>query len=300
MPKMFNVRDESGGNLVSEDWLKKLNKELRDAGIEQRRRPWDAIRRYSQEFNISVDLSSGLAKQIFEWFEAHSKPGAHQVGSLYESIYFYDSQFWPVSIPIIYGSVQLNALDSLYQMPDPIKKELMSDKEQAWDYVVFWADCVDYGMGIDDLKKATSLDANGMQFLMSGDQELRASVSILSQLRPDSRAVLTCRMAVELFSKAYIALKQGLTERQAKSIGHDLNKCLDQFIKASGHSYFETIRAKLSVFPEIQDRYKEQDVTLDRLWNGFALAQSIGALTIREHTDRNTIEQVIPSKNANN
>lgn len=101
--------------MLSEEWLKKLNKEFRDAGVEQRRRPWEAIRRYSDEFHVSIDISSGLAKQIFEWFAAHSKPGAHQVGSLYESVYFYDSAFWSVSIPIVYGTAKLNALESLYQ-----------------------------------------------------------------------------------------------------------------------------------------------------------------------------------------
>lgn len=284
--------------MVSEDWLKRLNKEFRDSGVEQCRRPWDAIGRYSQEFNVSVDLSSDLAKKIFEWFEDHSKPGAHQVGSLYESVYFFDSQFWQVSIPIIFGSVQLNALNSLHEMPDQIKQELISDRQKIWGYIIFWADCVDYGLGIDDLNKVFSFNENGMQFLMSADQELRSAVSILSQLRPDPRAILACRMAVEIFFKACIALKQGLTKSQAKSIGHDLNKGLDKFMEVSGYSHWEAIRERLSIFPEISDRYTKQDVTLERLWEGFSLAQSIGALTIRELTDRNTIEQVIPSNNA--
>ena len=285
--------------MVSEDWLKKLNKELREAGVEQRRRPWDAIRRYSTEFNVTVDFSSDLAKQIFEWFESHSKPGAHQIGSLYESVYFYDAQFWPVSIPIVYGTVELNALKSLYQMPENIKNELMSDRKQAWDYVAFWADCVDYGLGLDDLRKISGLDSYGVQLLMSGDQELRAATSILNQPRPDSRAILTCRMAVEIFFKSYIALKKGLTERQSKSIGHDLNKGLDQFIEASGYDHWEEVRHKLSAFPAIHERYREQEITPDQLWDGFAMAQSIGTVIIREHTDRNTLEQVMASNKAN-
>ena len=61
--------------MISEGWLKKVNEEFRNAGIDQRRRPWDAISRYSTEFNTSVDISSDVANKIFEWFEAHSKPG---------------------------------------------------------------------------------------------------------------------------------------------------------------------------------------------------------------------------------
>ena len=77
--KAANNRLQKEIILVSEDWLKRLNKEFRDAEIEQRRRPWDAIRRYSNEFNTSVDLSSDVAKKICGWFEAHSKPGVHQI-----------------------------------------------------------------------------------------------------------------------------------------------------------------------------------------------------------------------------
>ena len=279
-----------------ENWLRKLNKEFRAAGVEQRRRPWDAISRYSNEFNVPVTLSSDLVKEIFEWFKAHSKPGAHQVGSLYNSVYFYDSQFWSVSIPIISGTVQLNALKSLDQMPDHIKNEMMADQKQAWDYMVFWSDCVDYGLGLDDLEKNSGLDSFGMQLLMSGDQELRAATSILNQPRSGSRAILPCRMALEIFFKSFIALKHGLTEKQAKSIGHDLNKGLSKFVEASGYDHFEAVRSKLSVFPEIHERYKEQEISGDRLWDGFAIAQSIGALIIREHTERNTLKQIIPSK----
>ncbi|MFA6063382.1 MAG: hypothetical protein WC736_12390 [Gallionella sp.] len=285
--------------MVSEDWIANLNKEFRDARIDQRHRPWEAIRRYSVEFNTAVDISSDVAKTIFKWFEDHSKPGVHQVGSQYEAVYSYDSQFWVVSIPIMYGTVQLNALDCLHEMPDGIKEEMMADHKGAWEYAIYWADCLDYGMGIDDLRKTQGLDAFGYQLLMSADQELRAATSILSQHRPDPRAILNCRMALEIFFKSYIALKNGLTQSEAKAIGHNLNKGLDRFIEVSGLDDWERIRQLLSVFPEIHERYKEQDITFQRLWDGYSLAHSVGAVIVREFTDRNTLQQVMASNNAN-
>jgi len=283
--------------LITEAWLKKTNIEFRNAGIDQQRRPWDAIRQYSTEFNTSVDLSSDVAKKIFEWFEKHSKPGVHQIGSMYESAYFYDSQFWAVSIPIAYGTVQLNALECLPQMTEDMKNEIISQQTQAWGYVAFWADCVDYGMGIDDLRHTTDLNEFGMQLLMSGDQELRAAAAILNQHRPDPRAILNCRMASEMFLKSFVALKVGLTEKQAKAIGHNLNKGLDKFIEVSGFDDWEKVRSTLSVFPAIHERYKKQNITSEILWEGYSFAQSIGTAIIREYTDRNTLEKVMASNN---
>lgn len=134
---------------------------------------------------------------------------------------------------------------------------------------------------------------------MSADQELRAATSILSQHRPDPRAILNCRMALEMYFKSYIALKTGLSQSQAKSIGHDLNKGLDRFIEVSGLNDWAKTRGLLTVFPEIHERYKEQDITLKRIWDGYSFAHSLGAVIIREFTDRNTLEQVMASNNAN-
>jgi hypothetical protein len=199
--------------IVSIEWLKKLNTEFRDAGIDQRKRPWEALRRYSKEYKQSIELSSDIANEIFDWFKTQSKPGIHEVGSLFETVYFFDATFWPVSVPLIYGTVQLNAFDCLYDMPEAIKSDLSSTPNTAWDYTIYWADCIDYGLGMDDLRKASNLDAFGMDLLAAADQELKAAISQLKEKRPDSRSILSSRMATELFIKSFIALKAGLTPK---------------------------------------------------------------------------------------
>lgn len=282
------------------EWLEKINQEFREVGIEQRKRPWEAMSRYSLEFKASFTLSSSIATEIFEWFKAQSRPGAHQIGSLFESVYYFDAEFWPVSIPIIYGTVHVNAIDCLQEMPPTLKAELTSTSGPAWDYVIFWADCIDYGIGISELRKRNDLDIFGLQLMAAGDQELRSAVSVLKERRPDSRAILTCRMATELFLKAYIALKEGLTENQAKDLGHNLEKCFDLFVKVSGYSQWAQLKNKLSVFPPIHARYDEQAQPPSAVWQGFAFAQSIGTVIVREKTGRNTISQVLSSNQALN
>jgi hypothetical protein len=53
------------------------------------------------------------------------------------------------------------------------------------------------------------------------------------------------------------------------------------------------------MYPEIHERYREQDITLKRLWDGYSLAHAVGAVIIREFTDRNTLKQVMASSSAN-
>ena len=279
--------------MINEEWLKKTNLLLREQGIEPRRRPLEAIRMYAEQNKTSVSFSSPLARTIFDWFYDNTKPGSHNTGALYESVYFFDSSFWLIQIPLIYGRVELNPISSLKNIPDSLKNDLMNNPKSGWDYNFFWADCVDYGFGIDDLYKDKKLNRFGIQLLMAGDQELRAATALLIQDRPQQRALLTCRMATELFIKSYIALKDQLSERQARSIGHDLFKAFDRFIEASGLKEWIPLRDQLSVFPAVNERYSEHNCKLDKLWSGFSIAQSFGAITIRNFTDRNIMAQVL-------
>ncbi len=193
----------------------------------------------------------------------------------------------------MFGRVQVNAIDCLQGMPPGLKAELTSTSKFAWDYVLFWADCIDYGLGISELLKATGLDAFGLQLMTAGDQELRSAVSMLKERRPDSRAILPCRMATEIFLKAYIALKEGLTTKHAKDLGHNLERCFDRFIEVSGYSEWAQLKNRLNVFPPIHERYNEQSQSVRAIWEGFAFAQSIGVVIVREKTGRNTISQVL-------
>jgi len=285
--------------MISEYELEKLNEELRKEDIEPRARPWEAIKRISERTNRSISFPSPETNFIFKWFELNTKPGSHTVGLLHKGVYYYDSAFWSVSIPIIFGSTQLNALDALNEMPPKIKNSLVENRKAIWDYVIFWADCIDFGYAYDDLYRSKKHDAFGRQLLTAGYEELSSATTLLLEHRPNKRAIMNCRMATEMLLKCFIAFKVGLTEFEAKRLGHNLEKIFDRFLDISKYQHLSEIKGLLRVFPDIHERYKAQEVNNASLFKGYCFAQSIGALIARAFTDRNTLPQVMPSDNAN-
>jgi hypothetical protein len=275
---------------VSTEWLKKINQEFRDEGLEQRKRPMKALCRYGMEFKISVGISSPIAKEIFAWFKARSKPGVDQIGSLFESVYYFDTEFWTVSIPVFSGTVRIDAPDSLQEMPESLKDDLVSNPRSASEFACHHRDCLDYGVGIGEVEHRSDLDSFGVQLLKAADHELRLAVTQLKERRPDPRAILTCRMTTELFLKAYIALKVGLSREQArKELSHDLGKAFDKFVAISGHTILSSMKGHLAVYPPVEARYDEQHLSHGSVWEGFRLAQFLGAVIVRDWASRDTL-----------
>jgi len=286
--------------MIDEHWLISINEEFRRKNITPQRRPFEAIGKYSQEKGISVALNSSEAQQICSWFEKNSKPGIHAIGSLYESCYYFDATFWKVSIPIGYGTFQLQALDAISDMPKSIKESMMSNRSSALDYIVFWSDCVDFGYGYDDLVKMNREDKLGLDLLKASYQELQSAKSMLLEHRVNERAMMSSRMATEMISKSFIAMKVGLSEKEAKKLGHDLRNCFDRFVQVAGYNMLKKLTALISIFPSIDERYERQTHSNKDLWLAYGFAHTLAAYLTREFTDRNIQSQVLSSNKPSN
>ena len=248
--------------------------------------------RVSKRLGISISMSSKESETIFNWFKDREKPGSGAVGGIYKSAYYFDSEFWAVDIPIIYGTVSIGPFEFIRNMPATTVDELA--RTEGAHYLMFWADCADYAMGFDELRDNKHLNGFGIELLIAADQELRNTASLLLDTRPMSRAIFSARMATELFIKSFLALSRGLSKKEAKSIGHNLEAGLKEFISVSGRTDGSRVADKMAVFPPIEDRYRGQLVSGSTLADAFAIAQSLGAATTREFTDRRIIEQIKP------
>lgn len=279
--------------VVTDEWLETINREFRHLDISPKRRPWLAIQKYSEQFRCSISLTSPIAEKIFKWFENNTQPGVHNIGSLFTGVYYFDSCFWPVSIPMGYGTYALNALDSLVSMPEQLKNDIMSVSPQVWDYVLFWADCVDYGYGFDDLSKRGGIDPFGIKLLKSGHAELNAAISQLCEFRPNSKSSMSSRMAVEMFLKALIAIKEGLSESGAKKLGHNLDAAMDKCISLTNDKTLIAAKKEISIFPAIDERYSGTESAHSELWKTYAIAQCVATAVIRTFTDRDIRPQII-------
>jgi hypothetical protein len=284
--------------MVPYAWLEAFNRKCSDQDIAYRTRPFLALRAWSLENTIAVGLNSETSKQIFDWFYRNSPPESHHLGPLYTGIFYYDVYFWPIDVPIAYGTITLDAFDALTTMPDPVKERLRGDVPTGIEYYACWADCVDYALGRDDIRKQSGLSEFAGQLFTAADAQLTATVTLLRERSPNSKAMETARMATEIFLKAYLASHVGLTEQAARKLSHNLEEAVQECGKVSSTSEMRNLSGRVTAFPAVGSRYEGRIHPLGELWYAYGTAQFAASAFARSLTDRgmrDTIEASLRS-----
>lgn len=272
-------------DMIPESWLEKFNERMAREGIPHHQRPFRAMEEWTRTYPVTLALNSPEVIALFDWFERNSPPTAHHIGSVFQGAYFFDAAFWPVDIPLVYGNARLNVFDTLTSMPVPVKQRLGRDPK-LMEFVLFWADCVDYGYGHDEALGAVQLSKFGKELFQSAHRELIAATAVLLERRPNPKALESSRMALEMFLKAFIAAHTGLSDKQARNLGHDLEAALQECVRIEPSSELQELAGQLKIFRPIGARYQALHIPAQDLWRGYAVTLFCAATIVRWLTGR--------------
>lgn len=278
-----------------ETWLTSTNARYRADELPPRHRPFRALSDFSREFKCSISLDSPLAQSIFDWFYKHSQTGAHATGALFTGAFYFDACFWPLYIPIGFGTFSLNALNCLETMPQSIKEHISQSREDLWDLALYWADCCDYAYGIDDVNKEGKLNAKALAFIQNGDRELAGAIAQLVSPRPNAKAILALRMACEIVLKTLLIQERNLTDQQLKKLSHKIEDIAAECFAITHAPEFDAVTKAGGIFPEVSDRYEGIERKLSEVWNALCVTQIAATAVIRQYTDRDMRSQLFPS-----
>lgn len=266
-------------------WLEAANRRYAAEGIEHQARPFKAMNDFTREHRCSLPSSHPTCRAIFEWFYKNSPPKAHQMGSVYTGVFLFDTAFWPIQVPLIFGEVSVDALSCLATMPLSVKNRLSSSHSDSSSYARHWLNCMDYGCGRMD--GGMRLKPRARKFLNAAHAELLGANSLLLESRPNVKAILGMRMATEILLKTVLVQECDLSEDDLRKIGHNLKNASEKCHAATGGKVFQEIACQISVFPPITARYEDTNWSPEAVWNAAILTQCAAATVTRRYTDRN-------------
>ena len=273
---------------VTDEWIREINEEFSGNDIPHEQRPWLAYTEWGKQTTgwKRFFADDPNAKKIFDWFKKNTKPAL--TPSMFTGSFYFDACIWPITIPIVFGNIEFYTLNSLKTMPDPIKTRLKSQKDKIREFINLWSECYDFAYGIDPLIERENPRPFAHNLLKSGQEQLNETVALLNKETANSSAAESARMATEMFLKAFLAYKAGLTEREAKKIGHNLEIGLDKCLEIDPCSELRSVRSELTCFPSIHDRYKGLEKSPRELWRAYRVAQFTGAAIVRSLSGRDS------------
>ena len=251
-----------------------------------------AVSEYSEEKQISVAIGSDLFDSIFNWFRDRSRPGAHAAGSMLVGAYYYQGCFWPVSIPIAYGQVPIDAFEALRpDMADSLIHTIQASRPTLEHYLLTWADCIDWAFGHSDLHGGTSTCS---QFVRAANDDLHGASTTLTGNQSRNAAYQQSRMTAEKSLKAFLAERDGLSEDQLRNkFGHNLVKLATSAQRHAAKPELSAAAPGLATVEEVGDRYSGRAIPHAELWEIYCLCLGVAAAVMRELSGRDARQQVL-------
>jgi predicted transposase YbfD/YdcC len=289
---------------VTSQWLEETNAEFIQQGItggEEKIRlavaKWrkDNVPSFQADKNLDFEMLRRHLEiqddKIKSYFLTQTAKDRGYIQPPFVGLYYFQGNFWEIVVPFVLGRVGINIFDCL-KMPHQLQRILASDEESLQEYITVWADCLDYAYAINEVEYKCGNDFS-RELFKSADKHLRATISLLNQEKASSKSIEDARMSIEIFLKAYLSVKENLTDEDLrKQIGHHLDKGIDRCVN-NGLNELTQIKNKLHLFPEIHSRYAATERTLGELWTAFRLSHTTGTTILRNLTGRdcrNTIK----------
>lgn len=277
---------------VTSQWLADTHAEFEEQGVhaddraglaeKQFRKEFVSESKDNDDFSVQWEHLNRQIDRILSHFLTQSNKEQGNVRSMFEGIYYFHGEFWEVRVPIVMGSPRIQAFRYL-SMPPEYQQLLASEPGDVRDYVAVFADTYDYGYGIEEVERKCPSNFS-TQLFRSADKHLRASISLLYQQRASSKAIEEARSAVEIFLKAFLSLKENLTDdKLLRQLNHHLDAAIDRCI-AHGLTELTPLRDGIVGLPDIQTRYEARERTFGELWAAYRLALQTALAVLRPLT----------------
>ncbi len=266
---------------IQTSWLEDKNERYRALHIPPNQRVITAIADLTKEKGRPILVGSTTGTIINNWFKENTKDGAHEIGSSFTGAFYFDASFWPVTIPVFYGTCSFCPLDSLKSMKPTLLNAMTSDKQEYELYINYWCDCFDYSCRFGH-SIGVGLKQDTQDFLRNADKILRQGTRSLLETRPNYKAFDDFKMASEIFMKAYILQSSSLSVDEIRKFNHGLIAIADQCISICNTNDFATIKTGVSIFPNnMSDRYTGNERPYTELYQAASVAQFIAATIAR-------------------
>ncbi len=270
------------------DWIDAFNKDCRKRQVPVGERPFLALQKWAGLNGqnhplvelILAHLGSEAFNALYAFFKANTSLGRDHSAPIRQSCFLYDEAFWPVYVPVIYGSCVVDPIRSVAGMPNAVLQALGFDSSARDELDAHWFDC-SHHMNNHRLIDGDQLPELARNFLAGGEKSLFAAVESLLAIPPNPKVAELSRDAFESTLKGFAVVKTALTVEEAIKIRHRLPKLVQHCASVIPVSETTRLEKACSLYPKVDVRYEKTAFSTRQLWQCYAEAQHAMAISLR-------------------
>ncbi len=268
-----------------------LDGELFRAGCDVKRRQWEVSQQAMRQLGYIQFVRAGTGKPgILERIEAafksiYRKQDVAMGGHI--GVFMYRDIFARISVPHIYGRVQINPFNFVELTPVQLRI-IQTEPEEISRYIDQFCDVADIEYGINELKAPFNKIELVKRFIQLARLQLHAAAAVVTGGYDYQGAVQSALLATELALKAGAATR-GLDEATLRKspYGHNLTAIADFVSNAWATFDIDRVRRVIAAQPQyVPNRYSAIQPTRLEVGHTIMGAQFIVSETVRQMSDR--------------
>ncbi|MBI4782246.1 MAG: hypothetical protein HY785_13145 [Oscillatoriophycideae cyanobacterium NC_groundwater_1537_Pr4_S-0.65um_50_18] len=277
--------------------LMKLVIEVDDELIQERvepfQRPLAACMRIAQRLqpgSSSMLQSDPLSNAVDHIYSELYRPSDLHMPPMHVGVFMFRDVFFPLQIPLIFGSPAINPVDFLIDISEMQKGWLFSDQRSGLAFFDQVIDLMDFVYGLDDLEQIGQLPDKTVEWWYLAKQQLEAAAATVLGSFNKYAVIQNCCISTELLLKGALMAK-GIDEKTLASkkhgYGHNLENLVDKTAEQLPNFDRETVLLIVKQLPDyVKSRYEAKDFSRLELGRLLMNTQFIGGEILRQFSDR--------------
>jgi len=206
---------------------------------------------------------------------------------IYTGAFMFRDIFYPVRIPVFYGTVILDPVSFLQDMERDQKDWLFASKESGLTYLDQAIDIFDFACGLDELEHHESLSSS-MEMWRLGRRQLEVAAAAALVSFDKHAIVQNCLIACELIFKGAL-LTCGYEKAELKTkYGHNFKKLGTEIANSLPRVDGDRIVSVASTLPDlVANRYENENYRRIDIGRIVMTSQFIGGEIIRQFASSN-------------
>ncbi len=271
-----------------------VDEELIKEGVEPFKRHLAAYFRMLEKLGLNKGIprplfgNDPLCDDIHQIYRQLYRQSDLCMPSMYLGAFMFRDVFFPLRIPIIYGSPAINPVD-LLDAPDIPKQWLFDNHQTGLAFFDQFIDLMDFAYGLDHLEKIGNLPKETVEYWYLAKQQLEAAAATLLLGSFSNYAIIqNCCIATELLLKGALMAKGNTKNDLKHKYGHKLGELVDQYATLLPSLDKEILLSVVKKLPNYTDsRYDASGYSRVDLGNFLMNTQFISGEVLRQFSTRN-------------